>query len=194
MVGWHFHDEVTKQSAFHLASFSVLVAGTLLSSCSLVPMFVSDPVERPTWQPTKGQQLMRNRNSVQHHTRNWILPTNTWVSLEANYSQLSLERTTAPWETQLSCPWILVFLFFFGRVVQLWHMEVLELKVELEMQLRPQPQQCQVWAISATYSIAHGNTRPLTHWARPRIKPTSSQTLCWVLDHLSHNRNCHWIY
>ena len=45
---WHFHDEVTKQSAFHLASFSVLVAGTLLSSCSLVPMFVSDPVERPT--------------------------------------------------------------------------------------------------------------------------------------------------
>ena len=41
----------------------------------------------------------------------------------------------------------------------------------------PQPQQCQIWAISATYTAAHNNTRTLTHWARPGIKPGSS----WIL-------------
>ena len=30
---------------------------------------------------------------------------------------------------------------------------------------------------------------PLTHWMRPGIKPTSSQTLCQVLYPLSHNQN-----
>ena len=31
--------------------------------------------------------------------------------------------------------------------------------------------------------------RSLTHWARPRIKPTSSQTLYWILNLLSHSIN-----
>ena len=34
-----------------------------------------------------------------------------------------------------------------------------------------------------------GNTGSLTHQARPGIKSTSSGTLCWVLNQLSHNRN-----
>ena len=35
----------------------------------------------------------------------------------------------------------------------------------------------QIWAESATYTIAHGNTRSLTHWVGPGIKPASS----WML-------------
>ena len=36
---------------------------------------------------------------------------------------------------------------------------------------------------------ACGNARSLTHCGRPGIKPSSSQTLCWVLNLLSHNGN-----
>ena len=41
----------------------------------------------------------------------------------------------------------------------------------------PQPQQCQIWAASATYITAHGNARSLAHSARPRNEPESS----WIL-------------
>ena len=36
---------------------------------------------------------------------------------------------------------------------------------------------------------SRGNTRSLTHWARPGIKPASSKTLCQVLNLLRSNRN-----
>ena len=39
------------------------------------------------------------------------------------------------------------------------------------------------------YYHGHSNTRSLTHWVRPGIKPISSQTPCQVLNPLSHNRN-----
>ena len=32
-----------------------------------------------------------------------------------------------------------------------------------------QPQQCQIRAVSATYTTAHGNAGSLTHWSRPGI-------------------------
>ena len=38
----------------------------------------------------------------------------------------------------------------------------------------PTPRQHQIGATSSTYTTAHGNTRSLTHWARPGIEPTSS--------------------
>ena len=38
----------------------------------------------------------------------------------------------------------------------------------------PQPQQCQIQAISLTYTPAHGNAGSLTHGVRPGIKPTNS--------------------
>ena len=41
------------------------------------------------------------------------------------------------------------------------------------------------------HSTAHGNTRSFTHWARPGMEPTSSQTLRGVLSQLSHNGNSH---
>ena len=34
-----------------------------------------------------------------------------------------------------------------------------------------------IQAVSATYTTAHGNIGPLTHWARPGIKPATS----WLL-------------
>ena len=37
--------------------------------------------------------------------------------------------------------------------------------------------QHRIWAMSATYATAHSNTRSLTHWAKPGIKPASS----WIL-------------
>ena len=44
----------------------------------------------------------------------------------------------------------------------------------------PQPQQCQIWASSATHTIAHhslvcNNNRSLTHWARPGMEPETSR-------------------
>ena len=37
--------------------------------------------------------------------------------------------------------------------------------------------QSQIWVTSATYTIAHGNARSLTHWTGPGIEPSSS----WIL-------------
>ena len=41
----------------------------------------------------------------------------------------------------------------------------------------PQPQQSRIWAMSSTYTIAHGNAGSLTHWARPGIEPSTSAPL-----------------
>ena len=74
----------------------------------------------------------------------------------------------------------LIFFFFLGP--HLRHMEAPGPRLQLQVYAtatatpRPQPSAC-------------GNPGSLTHWAAPGIKPTSSQTLCWVLNPLSHNRN-----
>ena len=67
------------------------------------------------------------------------------------------------------------FFFFFSVGLHLWHTEVPRLGVKSELQL------------AACLCHSHSNTRPLTYWARPGIEPTSSQTLCWILNPLSHN-------
>ena len=83
------------------------------------------------------------------------------------------------------------FLFFLFFLLQpyLQHMEIPRLGVKLELQLQPtpEPQQQWIWAASVTYATAFGNARPLIYWARPEIKPESSQRPCWVLNPLSHN-------
>ena len=38
----------------------------------------------------------------------------------------------------------------------------------------PEPQQCQIQAMSAVYTTAQGNAGSLTHWARPEIEPAAS--------------------
>ena len=45
----------------------------------------------------------------------------------------------------------------------------------VESKLQPEPHQIQ--AESVTYTIAHGNARSLTHWARPGIEPAFSGIL-----------------
>ena len=42
---------------------------------------------------------------------------------------------------------------------------------------------------SVTYAAAGGNTRSLTHWARPGIEPAPSQKLLCIFNPLSHNGN-----
>ena len=74
------------------------------------------------------------------------------------------------------------FLFCFVLVFlgpHLQYMEVPRLGSNWSYSHRPTPQLQQhgIWAMSATYTMAHGNTRSLTHWARPGIKPSSS----WIL-------------
>ena len=60
----------------------------------------------------------------------------------------------------------LSFYIFFSCFLgpHMWHMNISRLGVELELQL-------------PAYTTAHGNTRSLTHWARPGIEPASS----WIL-------------
>ena len=63
---------------------------------------------------------------------------------------------------------------------------ILQLKPKISFFLpTPRPQQCGIWATSATYTTARGNTRSLTHWVRPGIKSTFSWILvgfvnCWA--------------
>ena len=47
----------------------------------------------------------------------------------------------------------------------------------------PQPQQCLIWAMSVTYTIAHSNTGSLIHWARPGIELASSWMLVRFVNH-----------
>ena len=56
-----------------------------------------------------------------------------------------------------------VFLPFLGPL--LWHMEVSGWGVNWSCshQPMPEPQQCRIQAMSATYTTAHGNTGSLTH-------------------------------
>ena len=46
----------------------------------------------------------------------------------------------------------------------------------------PELQQCQIWAMSATYTTAHGNAGSLTHWVRPGIEPMPSWFLVWFIS------------
>ena len=83
--------------------------------------------------------------------------------------------------------------FFFILWLHMWHMEVPELGVELELQL-------------LAYDTATGTPDPscicnlhslwqcwIFNWVRPGIRPTSSQTRCLVCNPLSHSGNS-WNY
>ena len=78
------------------------------------------------------------------------------------------------------------FVFFFFSGPHPCHMEVPGLGVELGLQLLAYATATATLdPSSATYTTAHGDAGPLTHWARPGIKPTSSWMLirfvnCWA--------------
>ena len=81
------------------------------------------------------------------------------------------------------------FCFFFQLYPQ--QMEVPRSGVELELLLRPLPQAKQhwIWVASLTYTVAGCSTESLTHRERPGIEPSSSQTLCCVLNLLNQKGN-----
>ena len=64
---------------------------------------------------------------------------------------------------------MLCFVFCF-----LWLLYMFESALQLSAS---QPQQCGIWAASATYTTAQANAGYLTYWARPGIKPKFS----WIL-------------
>ena len=71
-----------------------------------------------------------------------------------------------------------------------WHMEVPRLGDNPGLQLTHTQQSQWIWATSVNYTAAcSSTTRSLTRRARAGIKPTSSQTLCQVLNPLTHKKN-----
>ena len=74
--------------------------------------------------------------------------------------------------TSLSVPGLMLFFFFLSFFLgpHLRHME----GQSCRCQPTPQPQQCQILAVSATHTTAHGNARSLTHRARPGIRLATS--------------------
>ena len=56
----------------------------------------------------------------------------------------------------------------------------------------PEPQQQGIWAVSATYTTAHGNTGSLTHWARPGSEPTTPPSHNWNSDTAIFSREENW--
>ena len=86
------------------------------------------------------------------------------------------------------------FILFFWSFISLGpypqHMEVLRLSSNpgCSCQPTPQPQQRWIQAASATYTIAHGSTRSLTHWAMPGIESATSWFLVRFVS-LHHNGN-----
>ena len=84
---------------------------------------------------------------------------------------------------------VCLFVFFLQPLLQ--HMKVPGLRgpIGAAAEPMPQPWQNQIRAASVTSITACGNTRSLTHGARPRIEPTSSQMLYQVLNPVNHDRN-----
>ena len=56
------------------------------------------------------------------------------------------------------------------------------------------PQQCRIWATSATYTTAHGNARPPTHWTRLGIKPASSWIPVGFISSTPQQALSHWSF
>ena len=83
------------------------------------------------------------------------------------------------------------FITFFFLWPHLWHVEVLRLGVESELQPMPQPLQHQIQGTCVTHTAACSNTGSLTHWVKPGIEPEHSQRQCWVLNPVSLNGTSH---
>ena len=75
------------------------------------------------------------------------------------------------------------FLVFFFLGLHLWHMKVPRLGSNQSYSCQCTPQLHRIWAAPMTYITAHSNTRSLTHWVRPGIKPATSWLLVGLLHH-----------
>ena len=87
------------------------------------------------------------------------------------------------------------FFFFFlnCHTCGIWNFPGEGLNRSCSCWLQPQPRQHWIRAASVTYTAACSSAGSLTHWVRSGIKPTSSWTLCRILNPLSHSRNSHFL-
>ena len=81
---------------------------------------------------------------------------------------------------------VYIFFLFYGCTCGIWKFPSQGSNWSSNCSPTLQPQQCPMQITSLTYATS-GNTRFLTHWARPGSKSTSSQRLHWVLNLLSHS-------
>ena len=83
----------------------------------------------------------------------------------------------------------LFYFYLYGCTCSIWRFPGWGSNWSCSCRPTPHPQQDQIWATSVTCAAAYGNTGSLTHWVRPGIEPESSETLCQVLNVLSHSGN-----
>ena len=72
---------------------------------------------------------------------------------------------------------LFLFILLFRAALKAYGNSRAGVKSELQPLAYTTAQQCRIWAVSETYTTAHGNGRSLTHWARPGIELQSS----WIL-------------
>ena len=97
----------------------------------------------------------------------------------------------------ISYIYLFCFYFVLFRAIP-QHMEVHRPRGQIRAaaaDLRPQPQHCQIWATSVTYTTANGNAGSLTLWARPGIEPAFSWTLVhWFTTVEPQRKVSHFVY
>ena len=120
---------------------------------------------------------------AKHKHPHALRETLAFSTMKNEWNATPTPKTT--WQQKMQCS------FFFSLGPHLWHgmFPGWESNRSCSCRPTPQPRQHQIWAASVTYTSACSNARSLTHWGRPGFEPASSQTLCQVLNPLSHNGN-----
>ena len=145
---------------------------------------MTQPQKRGIWTRSMTYTTAQgNAKSPTHWVRPRIKPTSLWI----------LVRFITLW-AKIGTPFffkkifIYLFIYFHSCICGIW-------KFLARSQVRPAAEAyATATAISdpsriCNYATACGNNESLTHWERPEIEPTSSRTLCQVLNPLSHNEN-----
>ena len=115
------------------------------------------------------------------HQSTYIVQFNTkLIFIKYLLLVISINRILGFWliiSTLWLSPYIYIYIYISFLGLHLHHMEVPRLRVNSEM---PQPQQCQIWATSETYTTAHSNTLILNPLREAGIKPTILMDTSWV--------------
>ena len=110
------------------------------------------------------------RPEIEHASQQWSKPLQWWHWIP----NLLRHQGTPSWFLYVVPTLVIIWLFFFLKGCTF---SIQELSGSCSCLPTPQPQQLRIWAASETYTTVLGNTGSLTHWVRPRLKPTSS----WIL-------------
>ena len=145
---------------------------------------MSKEVGQPRVKSTRGQAICTMELVLalwaKKNSHYWALDTQMVLALGRLFC---FPRSTEKQDNligTLVLSWCLFFFFSAFLWLLLRHMEVPRLGIKSDpysCQPTPQPQQCKIQAMYATYTTAHGNTGCLTHWARPVIETASP----WML-------------